>query len=107
MAIGMQRSASARVERLMINLDTCMPMVCGWDECDKWARTPYQVRLHEHVGRCESEMAQYGRHAHYVFCSERHLLYWVNSSGENAQRAAAENNGRVYGMLPSGLRNRI
>ena len=107
MAIGMQQSAPARVERLMINLDTMMPMICGWDECDKHARTPYQVRLHEHEGRCSSPEAQYGRHAHYVFCSERHRLYWVNSTGANAHRAAEENRGQIYGTLPAGLRNRI
>jgi len=107
MPIGMQHSAPARVERLMINLDTMMPMVCGWDECDRRARTPYQVRLHEHTGRCSSEQAQYGRHAHYVFCSERHLLYWVSQSGANAHETAARNRGQIYGMLPAGLRNRI
>lgn len=107
MAIGMQQSAPARVERLMINLDTMMPMVCGWDECDRRARTPYQVRLHEHAGRCTSETAQYGRHAHYVFCSERHLLYWVSQSGWRAHETAARHGGRIYGYLPAGLGNRI
>ena len=107
MAIGMQAAAPARVERLMINLDTMMPMVCGWDECDRRARTPYQVRIHEHAGRCTSEAAQYGRHAHYVFCCERHLLYWVNATGAHAHEAAARNQGRIYGQLPEGFRNRI
>ena len=46
MPIGMQPSAPRRIERLMINLDTQMPMICGWDECDAKARTPYQVRVH-------------------------------------------------------------
>jgi hypothetical protein len=107
MPIGMQHSAPARVERLIINLDTMMPMVCGWDECDRRARTPYQVRVHEHVGRCGSKIAQYGRHSHYVFCSERHLLYWVTATGGHAHEAAARNQGRIYGQLPEGLRNRI
>jgi len=107
MAIGMQQSAPARVERLMINLDTMMPMMCAWDDCFKNARTPYQVRLHEHAGRCNSAEAQYGRHAHFVFCSERHQLYWLASSGNNAHRTAAEHGGQIYGMLPAGLRNRI
>lgn len=107
MPIGMQPSAPRRVERLMINLDTQMPMICGWDDCDHRARTPYQVRVHEHEGRCTSFEAQFGRHTHYVFCSERHRLYWVNASGDNAKEAAARNNGRIYGMMPHGLRNRI
>ena len=106
MPIGMQPSAPARVERLMINLDTQMPMVCGWDECDKLARTPYQVRVHEHVGRCESEAAQFGRHAHYVFCCQRHLDYWVWSSGWRAHELASHYNGRMRGFLPPGMRFR-
>lgn len=106
MPIGMQPSASARVERLMINLDTQMAMVCGWDTCDRPARTPYQVRIHEHAGRCSSEVAQHGRHAHYVFCCDRHLLYWVSSSGWRANELAARYNGRIYGNLPPGSRVR-
>jgi hypothetical protein len=106
MPIGMQPSAPRRVERLMINLDTMLPMVCGWDECDAKARTPYQVRVHEHVGSCSSEQAQYGRHAHYVFCTERHLVYWVHSSGERAHDLAAHYNGRIRGFLPPGMRFR-
>ena len=96
-----------RVERLIINLDTALPLVCNWDECDRRARTPYQVRAHEHAGTCNSEVAQHGRHTIYAFCSERHRLYWIYASGENAHRAAAENRGRIYGQLPAGVRNRI
>ena len=46
-----------RVERLIINLDTALPLACGWDDCDRRARTPYQVRVHEHLGACTSEIA--------------------------------------------------
>jgi hypothetical protein len=104
MPIGMQRSAPRRVERLMINLDTMMPMECNWPECWNKARSPYQVRVHEHVGRCNSEIAQYGRHSHYVFCCEDHLLFWVMQSGENAHEMAARHNGRIGGYLPEGRR---
>ncbi len=106
MPIGMQPSAPPRAERLMINLDTQLPMTCGWDTCDRPARTPYQVRVHEHAGRCGSEIAQYGRHAHYVFCCDRHLLYWAHSSGWRANELAARHNGRIYGFLPPGSRVR-
>lgn len=106
MPIGMQPSAPARVERLMINLDTQMPMICGWDTCDRPARTPYQVRVHEHAGRCSSEAAQYGRHAHYVFCCEGHLNYWVDSTGARARELEARRGGRVYGNLLPGSTGR-
>jgi hypothetical protein len=104
MPIGMQPSAPSRVERLMINMDTQMPMVCGWDTCDRLARTPYQVRVHEHVGACSSEIAQYGRHSHYVFCCEDHREYWVNCSGDNAHEMAARHGGRMRGYLSEGNR---
>lgn len=96
-----------RVEKLIINLDTALPLTCNWDECDRRARTPYQVVQHEHAGTCTSEVAQWGRHVRYAFCSEGHRLYWLNASGPNAHRAAAENRGRIYGFKPAGVRNRI
>lgn len=105
MPIGMQPSLPGRVERLMINLDTQMPMICGWDDCDRRARTPYQVRLHEHPpGR---DWCRVGRHAHYVFCSEYCLLYWAWSSGARAHELAARHQGKIYGMLPPGAPRRI
>ena len=107
MAIGMQRAVGARVERLIINLDTAMALSCAWDDCDKRARTPYQVRTHEHEGTCSSEQAQYGRHVTYAFCTERHRLYWLNASGTNAHRSASEQRGRIYGQLPAGFKNRV
>ena len=96
-----------RVEKLIINLDTVMPLTCNWDDCDKRARTPYQVVQHEHAGTCNSEVARHGRHTRYAFCCEGHRLYWLAASGPNAQRTAAENRGRIYGNKPAGLRNRI
>ena len=101
-----------RVERLIINLDTAMPMVCSWDECDKRARTPYQVRCHEHLPQfgcsyVDAGLAGGGRHALYAFCCEGHLLYWVNASGKHAHESAAWHRGQIYGMKPEGLRNRM
>jgi hypothetical protein len=96
-----------RVEKLIINLDTCMPLTCAWDECTNRARTSHQVRVHEHEGRCGSEQAQYGRHVIYAFCSDRHLAYWTYSSGRHAHDAAARNQGRIYGQLPPGMKRTI
>ena len=101
-----------RVERLIINLDTAMAMKCSWDDCDKRARTPYQVRLHEHRGgiSCSQVNAAgglLGRHAHFAFCSENCKDYWVASTGSNAHELAARNQGRIYGMHSAGMRNRI
>lgn len=107
MPFALSPSHANRIEKLIINLDTAMPLKCAWDECDKRARTPYQVRTHEHAAcyRCDDPV--WGRHAHYAFCTERHRLYWLNASGANAHRAAAENRGKIYGQLPAGIRNRL
>ncbi len=100
-------SSINRVERLIINLDTAMPLSCAWDDCPKRARTPYQIRVHEHLGSCASEQAQYGRHAIYAFCSERCKAYWLASTGFSARDLAARNQGRIYGQLPPGLKRMI
>lgn len=106
-AMGPPSPRVNRVERLIINLDMAMPSICAWDDCYKRARTPYQVRTHEHAGSCSSEIARYGRHAYYAFCSERCRVYWLAASGPNAHRTAAENRGRIYGMLPAGMKGII
>lgn len=96
-----------RVERLIINLDMAKPVTCAWDECDRPARTPYQVREHRHtsVHRCDDPW--YGNHSTYAFCSERHLQYWVSSTGSRAHDLAARNQGRIYGQLPAGMKRMI
>jgi len=97
-----------RVEKLIINLDTAMPLSCAWDDCPKRARTAYQVRVHEHPPgiSCQlvNEGSHPGRHTHYAFCSERCKTYWLASSGRRAHQTAHERRGRIYGMLPAGMR---
>ena len=90
-----------RVERLIINLDTAMPLSCAWDDCPKRARTPYQIRTHEHPPHWDCAA---GRHSHYAFCSERCKTYWLHSSGHRANELAARNHGRIRGMLPPGAK---
>jgi hypothetical protein len=93
-----------RVERLIINLDTQMPLSCAWDDCPKRARTPYQVIVHEHVCKC-SEIGLYGgRHAHYAFCSEGCKDFWLAATGTTAHETASARRGRIYGMHSAGMR---
>ena len=101
-----------RVEKLIVNLDTAMPLSCAWDDCPKRARTPYQVRTHEHPPgiKCDAVNAaggDLGRHAHFAFCSENCKDYWVASSGHRAKELAARNRGKVYGMHSDGMRGRL
>lgn len=101
-----------RVERLIINLDTAMPMMCAWDDCVKRARTPYQVRVHEHhlgipCSAVNAAGGNLGRHAHYAFCSDNCKDYWVACSGKRAPDLAARNRGRIYGQHSAGMRGRL
>ena len=96
-----------RVEKLIINLDTAMALSCAWADCEKRARTPYQIRVHEHPPqyRCDLVNAaggDLGRHSHYAFCSDRCKDFWLWSSGSRANELAARNNGRIWGMAPEG-----
>jgi hypothetical protein len=93
-----------RVERLIINLDTAMAMSCAWDDCPKRARTPYQVRTHEHPPHWACHI---GRHSIYAFCSDNCKDYWISSSGSRAKDLAARNQGRIYGMHSAGNRGRL
>ena len=93
-----------RVEKLIINLDTATPLTCAWDTCTRPARTPYQVRTHEHPG---SMSCDYGQHMIYAFCSDGHRDYWTASSGMSARDLADRNQGRIAGMHSPGQRMTI
>lgn len=51
---------------------------CCWDECEKSGTTLHQAKFHDHPKTisCDHEMA---KHVKYVFCSERHRQYFLNS----------------------------
>ncbi len=111
MPIGMQPSAPARVERLIINQSTTLPIVCCWDTCDRPARTSYRVRAHEHPPRLDcSHVDQaggaWGRHAIYSFCSEGCLGYWIDCTGKRARELEARRNGKIYGNRLPGATGR-
>ena len=94
-----------RVERLIINLDTAMPLQCAWDDCPKPARTPYQVRVHEHTSAsCDPFILHQtgGRHSIYAFCSEGCKDYWLASTGTEAHNTASLRRGKIYGMHSAG-----
>lgn len=106
------RYEHARIGRKIINFDSGGYGICAWDTCDRDATSLHQVRTHEHdsLTSCEAVDAgrsQGGRHMWYAFCSERHKLYWVASSGEEARRTQDRYGGRVSGMLPAGYRRTV
>lgn len=112
----------ARIGRKIINFDSGGYGLCAWGECDGDANSLYRVRTHEHPKAYRHEGRLYtrqrlcelvdnaggnlGRHIWFAFCSERHMLYHVNSTGTNALRSI-ESTGRAYGNLPVGDRGTI
>lgn len=98
-----------RVERLIINLDTAMPLSCAWDDCPNRARTPYQIRVHEHLRSVSCMVVNegggsYGRHTHYAFCSDSCKDYWLANTGRTATDTAARNRGLIYGQHSAGMK---
>lgn len=94
----------SRIAKYVINHDRGgTKVVCAWDECDKPGYECHKVRSHEHAHSisCGSSLA---KHISYVFCSDRHRLYWLNCTGEMARESEARNNGRIAGMLPPGYK---
>jgi hypothetical protein len=93
-----------RIAKYVINNDRGgTKVVCAWDECDRPGYEMHKVRVHEHAGSadCGSPAA---KHINYVFCSDRHRMYWLNCTGEMAKVSEARNQGRIMGMLPEGYR---
>jgi hypothetical protein len=68
-------------------------ITCAWFECTRTAYELYKSTFHEHAHElpCDSPMSQ---HVHFIFCSERHRMYYKNSHIE-------------FGQLPAGYRKSI
>jgi hypothetical protein len=69
-----------RVGKPVINLSTGVHLPCCWDDCTRDGVELHKTTVKEPTGN-----------ANYVFCSERHRQYWINSHRNN-------------GMLPAGYR---
>lgn len=59
---------------------------CAWIECDRDGDTQHEATVTEPYGvdpllvfRRAPNMDQRWKRVHYLFCSERHKAYWVNS----------------------------
>jgi hypothetical protein len=68
------------VRKTVINLSTGVHIPCCWDDCTRDGVELHKCVVREPTGR-----------AHYVFCSERHRQFWINSHRDN-------------GRLPAGFR---
>lgn len=69
---------------------------CGWDDCEKHGYECYKVMQHtEKPGYPE-------RIVNFIFCSERHRQYFIQSS---QQAASGMHKDFMHGMLPQGMKN--
>lgn len=93
------------VERKVVNMDRSWSgqemgrfIHCGWDDCEKTGYECYKVRQHtERPGSPE-------RILNWVFCSERHRQYFIQSSQQSAAGYSPE---YMHGKLPKGYRNSL
>lgn len=72
--------------KVIINLDHQgdRHVMCAWDDCENDGYELHKVRVN--YGKTDTPQI-----VNHVFCSERHLQYWVNSQ-------------KSYGNLPPGYR---
>lgn len=75
----------AILHKKVINLDHVgdRHVMCAWDTCERDGYEMHKVRV---------DYGKTGPHiVNYVFCTERHKQYWINSH-------------RAYGQLPPGYK---
>jgi hypothetical protein len=76
----------AILHKKVINLDHAgdRHVMCAWDDCEKDGVELHKVRVN--YGSASAPHI-----VNHVFCTERHLQYWVNST-------------KKYGQLPPGYK---
>jgi hypothetical protein len=108
------RGRVPHVEKLMINLDTALPLMCEYQLCsDRRARSPYQYRTCEHMPvPCRyvdnpPPGAYYGLHRWHAFCSENCMDLNLAEMGKRAQDTADRHRGQIGGNHTPGMRGTI
>lgn len=64
-----------KIYKKVLSWDSGLWILCAWDICDKEGVEMYKVRVGDGVDEYTGEP----KYIQYVFCSERHKMYWVNS----------------------------
>lgn len=87
---GSTRWQHAKVSKVVINLDHAgdRHVYCAWDDCE---RDGYEINK---VVVNDAAPGYPPRYMRFVFCTERHKMFWVNSHIR-------------YGYLPNGVRSGI
>lgn len=84
----------AIIEKKVINHDRGgTHVMCAWDDCEKDGVELHKVRV------LDTKPGITPTYIHYVFCSERHRQYWINSAPRDGSIG--------YGNLPAGYRSSI
>jgi hypothetical protein len=83
----------ARIEKPVLSHHSGTWIICSWFECEQQGYELHKAVVHDHARGlpCNHELS---RHTHYVFCSDAHKQYWVNSH-------------RSMNNLPAGERHRV
>lgn len=63
----------------MISGRTGKRLVCMWEQCEKPGRTEYDVIVTEHDPSDHGKNLLTPNRTHFLFCSHRHKMYFVNS----------------------------
>lgn len=79
----------AKIEKVVINLDHggSRHVMCAWDDCERDGVDLHMVKIN--YGKADTPHI-----VKHVFCSERHKVFWINSTSR-------------YGQLPPGYRRSI
>lgn len=79
-----------KVYKKVLSWDSGLWILCAWDICDKPGVELYKARVKDQYDPVTGEWS----YIQYVFCSERHKMYWVNSHVR-------------YGVAPAGYGNTL
>lgn len=64
---------------------------CCWDDCENTGTTLHQTRFHDHARGWPCDHPE-AKHPIYVFCSERHRQYFLNSHIAHGKLGAGHRN---------------
>jgi hypothetical protein len=92
-----------RVHRKVLSRDTGVWLLCCWDTCERPGYDLYSAVVNdgfEPVYNTEFGMQYLPKTIKYVFCSERHKMYWVDAAGPGGLQGKLRQGNRS--LLPPG-----
>jgi hypothetical protein len=78
------------VSKQVLSRDNDRWLRCCWDDCDNQGYELHKTRFHDHPRGTACDFPD-AKHLWYVFCTDRHRMFFLNSH-------------RANGMLPAGAK---